>query len=158
MGWCEFRHLDGRGVKVYGTAPDSGAQSINWIYPVPSTATVRRAAPTATALIGESSRKGAVREIVFKFPVGLDIEFTSDHNWGYERNDIRAPQTVSRYKSNIFGRPLEGAFSEVARILKDAGASAKYGVKSPLTLFAWTAYDLAKYCDRIIVAMQSRKL
>lgn len=80
-------------------------------------------------------------------------------NWsnldgGYKDPVLQNWESNKYQKSNFRGKPLDGPFSETARRLKTAGASAKYGVKSPLTVFSFTASDLATYCDRLALAIQ----
>jgi hypothetical protein len=75
-------------------------------------------------------------------------------------DDTRRPETISDEtrggtgKSNIFGIQIGGPFSWMARLMKSAGAKLVYNVSSPKVVFRWTAYDLAKYADRIFLATQ----
>lgn len=102
--------------------------------PVPNTARLE----TPKASFG-------VECLVFKFGSSMLDDHTI-HNM--------ANSDTIHQKSNIFGKSLDGPFSWMARILKSGGASSAYDVKSPMTLFKWTAYDLAKYCDRLALAIQ----
>ncbi|MCE9562692.1 MAG: hypothetical protein K8U57_11655 [Planctomycetes bacterium] len=60
-------------------------------------------------------------------------------------------------KSNFLGIEMSGPFSWMARMLKSAGAKRVYGIRSPKVLFKWSAYDLAKYCDRICLVCQNEE-
>lgn len=128
-------------------APDtSGGKLTEYTYAVPGTA------------------KRSGNGIVFEFRQSR--MFVMDMPWwaitGLRRrvDDLNRPQDIEKEsygttgKSNIFGVSLNGPFSWMARLLKSAGAKLVYGVSSPRVVFRWTAYDLAKYADRIALATQ----
>lgn len=107
---------------------------------------------------------GGAKGIVFEFRQSK--MFVYDMPWwamtGLRRriDDTRYHEGIQKEtygttgKSNIFGISLNGPFSWMARLLKSAGAKLVYNVSSPKVIFKWTAYDLAKYCDRIALATQ----
>lgn len=88
--------------------------------------------------------------LVFRVPPSdLDTDFLIEQLGAHpsvKNNELQ--------KSNVLGIAISGPFSRAARALKEAGASELYGVKSPMTLFSWTAKDFVKYCDRLVLAVQ----